>query len=104
MFEPTVRESKLGQLVAGLVIFGVVSILLAILVQVNLLPGEILLFVFGPGFMLAALVFPEGIHSDSPVMFALLGVTGTAGWWWLLGRGVVLALTFWRKRFGTREK
>lgn len=55
----------------------------------NLLPGEVLLVIIGPGLLLAGLVAPDGIHSDTPYLFFGLTAAGTIAWWYWIGKIVL---------------
>lgn len=97
MFESVGNESRFSRMIPGLVIGGAVIGLVVVLVQVNMLPGEILLVVFGPGFLVGSVLFPAGVHSDSPALFVLIGIVSTAAWWWGVSRLFVKVLRRIRK-------
>jgi hypothetical protein len=56
--------------------------------------------IFLPGALLAALIFPEGIHSDAPDVFMVLAFVFTAA---LIAPLVFLAQRWWLGRKQARE-
>ena len=94
MFDSGGRDSLVSRIVPGLMLFAMFSMILGLLAQLGLLPRHVLLALFGPGFLIAAILVPDGAHSDAAVVFVLIGLCGTAAWWWLVLRFALAARVY----------
>lgn len=94
----TRREPIAERLLAGIVLFLLIAVVLGVLVQFHVLPAEVWFLVVGPGFLIASLLVPGGLHSDSVGLFVIAIVIGSVGWWWFVFKiALEMKRRYWRR-------